>query len=55
MVCCQTGKHHKNIKLTKISREDSEPLSAKDLFKGSSLLLELNRKSYAVEFIQFTG
>ena len=45
--CNQTGKIIK-AKLTSLSREDTESLTASDLKKGSQLLLESNKKSYPV-------
>lgn len=48
--CSQTSKCH-NTKLKDLSREDGEPLSKKDLTKGSNLILEMRGKSYAVQFM----
>ena len=48
--CSQTSKCH-NTKLKDLSREDGEPLSKKDLTKGSNLILEMKGKSYAVQFM----
>ena len=54
MVCPQTGKTH-TVKIGKLSREDGDPLTDNDLFKGSLLILDYKGKSYPVEFKEFVG
>ena len=52
--CSQTGRKIKS-KVEDISRKDMSPLTSSDLKKGSSLMVEMNGKSYPVEFIEFAG
>ena len=48
--CAQIGKLH-NTKLSNLSRKDSEPFTKKDLTKGSNLIIDMNGKSYPVQFM----
>ena len=52
--CSQTGKKIK-AKGGNLSRKDSKPLTAKDLSKGSNLLVEVNGTSYPMTFVEFIG
>ena len=52
MLCPQSGKNH-TVKIGKLSREDGDPLTNDDLFKGSVLILDYKGKSYPVEFMEF--
>ena len=54
MRCSQTGKQH-TVKVKELSREDSMPLTEKDLTKGAHLMLEFKGKPYPVTFSQFKG
>ena len=52
--CSKTGRKLK-AKIGDISKEDMSPLTQGDLKKGSSLVVEVNKKAYTVEFIEFAG
>jgi len=49
--CSQTGEHH-TAKVQDLTRDDESPVSKEDLFEGSSLMLERDRK---VLFLKFKG
>ena len=49
--CCQTGKTY-TVKVTKLSKENMEPLTEEDLSHGSSLLMDYKGKSYEVQVVE---
>ena len=52
--CSQTGCKIK-AKTRDISKKDMSPLTQGDLKKESSLVVEMNGKTYLVEFMKFVG
>ena len=50
--CAQTSKLH-SVKIKDLSRGDCEPLTKKDLTKGSNLIIEMKGKLYPVKFMHF--
>jgi len=52
--CSQTGEHY-CAKLHNLTTEDALPVSKDDLYEGSSLMLEKDRKVFPVQFIKFKG
>jgi len=52
--CSQTGTKIKSL-VQSLSKAEGSLLSVDDLYKGSSLYVDVNGKPYPAEFVSFVG